>query len=214
MKIVNDIKQGSAEWLSLRCGKFTASECHKLMGAKGFCDTGESYIYQVASSQITGKIRQIETFATQRGKELEPIARCYYEGAFKQELETCAFMQPEWSNKVGCSPDGFYRIEGKGYTGIEIKCPEDQSQHLKYLTIRNSSDLKDLKKEYYWQIQMCLLISEFERWEFVTFHPDYPKNLIMQSVEIKRNESDILLLKDRLLKAIELKNQIIKSVTI
>jgi hypothetical protein len=108
------------------------------------------------------------------------------------------------------SPDGFFHMENKGYYGLEIKCPLLQGLHLKYRGIKNAMDLKSIKPEYYWQIQLSLLVSDFNAWYFCSFHPNFPVNKLLHVAKIERVENDINLLKTRILEAIKLKNEILE----
>lgn len=211
MKIINNIQQNTPEWLKLRAGKFTGSEIYKLCGVKGFGQTGETYITEVAASQITGECNEIgETYAMQRGKEFEELAKLTFENVFSIKIENAAAFVPEWAeNDCLVSPDGYFRIENKGHFGTEFKCPLLQGNHFNYCLIKNADDLKSTEPRYYWQVQMSLLISDFDGWFFASFHPKFPKNKMLYRVLIKRNEKDISFLKSRILAAIDLKNDLI-----
>jgi putative phage-type endonuclease len=208
MIIISDIKQGSPKWFQLRAGKFTGSEIHKIMGVKGFGQTGESYIYEVAASQETGLCNpEISNFAMDRGKEFEDTARLTFSFKYNVDVLECGSFISEEMPEVMASPDGYFRKEDEGFYGLEIKCPLNQGIHLKYRQIKNAEDLKSIKIEYYWQIQMCLMISDFQAWYFVSFHPNFPANKLWHCAKIKRVEPDIILLKSRISEAIKLKNK-------
>ena len=212
MQIVDNIKQGTQEWMNLRAGKFTGSEIHKLLGVKGFGQTGETYIYEVAASQLTGICNdEISSFAMQRGKEYEEVARTTFEYKYSVEIKQAAAFIPEWSNECMISPDGYFRIEDKGHFGNEFKCPLLQGNHLQYCLIKNATDLKNTEPKYYWQVQMALMISDFELWMFSSFHPNFPVQKILHTAKIERNEKDILFLKERISQAIEQKNNILSK---
>jgi hypothetical protein len=211
MKIITDIMQGTEAWRKLRAGKFTGSEIHKLMGAKGFGQTGESYIYEVAASQETGLLNdEFSSYATERGKEYEEVARNTFAFKYSVEVEQAgAFLSDDFED-VMVSPDGFFRVENKGYYGLEIKCPLLQGLHLKYRGIKNAHDLKAIKPEYYWQVQMLIWVSEFDACYFTSFHPNFPADKLLHVAKIEPVENDINLLKKRLLEAINLKNKILE----
>ena len=51
-ELMQIFSQGTDEWLSIRKGKFTASEIHKLMGQRGFGDTGMTYILEKVTEEL------------------------------------------------------------------------------------------------------------------------------------------------------------------
>lgn len=190
MRIFRDVEQGSLEWHQLRAGVITASDCHKLFAGKS-TQTYEGYIFKKVAERLTGLIDdEPVTFAMKQGIEREPEAAEYYSIAFKEELEQVAFIKPDNIDYYGCSPD---RLRNNN-KGLEIKCPASMAVHAKYLTIKSQSELKKFKPEYYWQIQMCLLISGYESWDFVSYHPYFTGRERMVAIEIKPDENDQLLL--------------------
>jgi uroporphyrinogen-III synthase len=76
----------------------------------------------------------------------------------------------------------------------------------KYITFRkrkifsgkqNISDLLEIlkkhKKEYYWQIMFSMYLSGFEKWIFISYHPDFLqfKDLRLFSIPVYYNQKDI-----------------------
>jgi putative phage-type endonuclease len=211
MRIYN-FQQGSYEWDKIRCGTFTASEIHKLMGAKGLGETGITYIREKVAETLTGQSNDFfENAAMKHGKDLEPTAKEYYEIAFSEKINNVGFIMPDNSEDYGVSPDGI--LEGKN-KGIEIKCPYNPVNHVKHLLIRSSQGLKEACKEYYWQVMMCLLVTGFESWDFVSFDLRFDGNNRMFAIEIQRNESDIKLLNDRITQAISEKQRMIELINL
>jgi len=206
MKII-EVEQGSPEWLAIRCGKFTASEIFKICAPKGFGETGKSYIFGVIAEHLTSQYNQIESKAMQWGKDYEPYARELFERLSGEKIEQTGFIESDFSDKVGFSPDGL----GKNF-GIEIKCPYESENHLKHLLLKNQQDLKELKPQYYWQCMFALMVTDFDYWEFISFDPRFTNNLQMFVMQIKPVESEILFLKGRLTEALEMYNDIIKRV--
>lgn len=203
------IQQGTYEWLEQRRGKFTASAISKLMGKRGLGQTGETYVMEKVTESLGVPIPEVSSYAMQHGTEWEPMARQYYEIAFHCEVEQQGFIVAPWNKDAGCSPDGIVKGKNKG---IEIKCPYNPVIHTKHLMIKSASDLLHQHSEYYWQIQMCLAITELQAWDFVSFHPEFTGWKRMISIEIKPNEADIILLKQRINEAVELKAKILKQI--
>ena len=203
------IQQGTYEWLEQRRGKFTASAIYKLMGKKGLGQMGETYVMEKVTESLGVPIPEVSSYTMQHGTEFEPLARQYYEIAFHCEVEQQGFIVAPWNDQAGCSPDGFVKNSTKM---IEIKCPYNPVIHTKHLMIKSASDLLNQHPEYYWQIQMNLAITGKSACDFVSFHPEFTGWKRMISIEIKPNEADIILLKQRINEAVELKAKILKQI--
>lgn len=204
------MKQRTIEWHQQRLGKFTGSEIYKLMGVKGLGKTGETYIYEKIAEELTGESKEMpQTTAMKWGVELEQMAKEYYEIAFDCKVKDIAlYKSKKYPEHVGASPDGEVNSE----YGIEIKCPYDSANHVKYMDIKNASDLKKIKNEYYWQIVLNLHCSGLKYWKFISFDPRFTGALRMYVVEITPPEEDFKLLEKRLEEAIEMKIKIIENI--
>jgi dihydrofolate reductase len=123
----------------------------------------------------------------QRGTELEPLARNFYELMTDNEVTEVGFCMHDQA-QCGISPDGLIGDEG----GLEIKCPAPQT-HVKYLR-----DNK-LPTQYKQQVQGCLWITGREWWDFVSFHESMP----VMTVRVQRDDDYIQLLEAEVLKAVE-----------
>ena len=203
------IKQGTYEWLEQRRGKFTASAVHQLMGKRGIGKTGETYIFEKVTEQLGVSLNPVVNYAMQHGIEYEPLAKQYYEIAFKTEVEEQPFLIADWCEDAGASPDGIVKGANKG---IEIKCPYNPVIHTKHLMIKSGLDLMTQHPEYYYQVQMCMAVTGLPAWDFVSFHPEFTGWKRMIAIEIKRNDSDIELMKERIMEAVKIKNNIIKQI--
>ena len=111
MQIIN-VEQGSEEWLRARLGVPTASCYSKLITSQGKSSAqAEGYINELIGQRITGEIP--ETFksdAMERGNELEPQARAYYELVTDNNVEEVGLIINEIG--AGCSPDGLVGDDG------------------------------------------------------------------------------------------------------
>lgn len=191
----------SDEQMELRCGKLTASSIHKIMGAKGFGKTGESYLWQVIAERETGKTTETPTtYAMQWGNEHEEEAGAYYEqakGITIEKGESISF------NELVVTPDYTFVSDSDSY-GIEIKCPynsANQSERLRY------NDYKDIIKnnpDYYWQMVAGMLATGFRKWVFLSYDPRMinPENR-MVAITVPYIEKDYHLLKSRISQAID-----------
>lgn len=203
--------QRNYEWQQARRGKFSASQIHKLMGVKGLGKTGETYILEKVTECLGVDLNEISNYAMQYGTEMEPYAKQYYEAAFKCEIAERGFIIADWCEDAGCSPDGI--IEGAN-KGLEIKCPYNPVNHTENLLIKSAEDLKKIRNEYYWQVQMCMAVTGLNKWDFVSFHPEFTGMNRMIAVEIPANENDIKLLKSRISEAVKIKNEFLKQINL
>jgi len=190
MQIIN-VEQGTDEWLRARLGVPTASCYSKLITTQGKRSTqAESYINELIGQRITGEIP--ETFkseAMERGNELEPQARAYYELMTDNEVEEAGLIINDIG--AGCSPDGLIGEDG----GLEIKCPK-LSTHIGYLRAGK------LPSKYMQQVQGCMYITNRDWWDFMSFHPDVESMII----RVYRDEEFIIALHNTLKETIEVIN--------
>lgn len=191
--IYHNIQQNTDEWYQLRLGKFTASMFKDVM-AKETTATYTNVIYQVVYEKLTGEITNGYTNEwMERGKELEPEARLWYELNFDEVLNG-GFFCDDW---VGASSDGLIGTEGL----IEIKCPKP-STHIQYL-IDN-----ELPSIYQWQVQGQLYVTDRKWCDFVSYHPRL-KPLV---IRVMRDEKMIAELQARLDQSIQKAKQILEIV--
>jgi len=163
MKIYKELIQGTDEWFSVRKGKMTASHATAI----GNCGKGlDTYCRQIVKEMIIPK--PFYTNADiERGNELEPIARQTYEFEFGLTVEQVGFI--EHNDFVGCSPDGLINEDG----GLELKARNDDI-HFGLLL----GDLVD--SSTIWQMNMCMLISGREWWDFGSYNPNFKQALFIK----------------------------------
>ena len=77
MKIHKTIRQGTDEWFTIRSGKMTASHAQEIGNSgKGL----QTYVYNLLAEKYSKADREnFSNSHTERGVELEPIARSMYE---------------------------------------------------------------------------------------------------------------------------------------
>ena len=159
MEIFKDIDQGSQEWLNMRLGLITCSEI-KTIRADGA--GAQTYINGLAYERITGESSAV--FAgnqwTDRGHELEPMAREAYERKTGFKVEQVSFIK---NLGFGYSPDGL--VDDNGLIEIKAKQPKDQ------IAILRSGDIP---KEHLDQLDGGLLCSNREWIDFVAYCPNLP----------------------------------------
>lgn len=162
MIIVDNIEQGSKEWLDSRLGKVTASRVKDVLtNGKGgaISKTAETYMMDLLSEILTGESKPFfENDAMRWGTETEPQARAMYE--LKNDIEVKQVAYVKHSEYVQVSPDGLIGDDGL----IEIKCPTTTTQLKRALSDSYSSDYKA-------QIQMQLWVTGRKWCDFVSFDP-------------------------------------------
>ena len=175
-----DHEQGTQEWLNSRLGCPSGSGFSNLITATGKPSTSaEAYINQLIAEKLTERTTEVKVNEwMQRGTELEPLARQYYELSTGLEVQEVGFCKHD-TMECGVSPDGLVGLDG----GLEIKCPAPHT-HVAYL--RDGG----LPIKYKQQVMGCLWITEREWWDFVSYHETMP---VLQ-VRVYRDEDYITLL--------------------
>ena len=189
MRIIEAI-QGTEEWLQSRLGCPSGSKFDSLITATGKPSTSaETYINQLIDEKLTGETTYVKVNEwMQRGTELEPDARNYYEVASGNTVAEVGFCKHD-KLEAGVSPDGLIGSDGC----LEIKCPAP-STHVAYLRAGN------VPTKYRQQTQGQLWVLEREWVDFVAYHPTMPV-LVVRSY---RDEKYIDLLAAEVEKACEI----------
>jgi putative phage-type endonuclease len=160
-----DCVQGTPEWFAARRGRITSSRIDDVMAQNkkgdGYGITRRKYLIQLAGEIITRESTESYTnSAMQRGVEIEPIAREYYENLTGRKVEQVGFFQ--LGEFEGSSPDGLIDDDGD----IEIKCPM-ATTHIENI-LSNT-----VPSEYISQIQHQLYVSGRKWCDFMSFHPAF-----------------------------------------
>lgn len=195
--IVHDCEQGSDKWNRLRCDIPTASEFSKLVTSTGKESSSvDDYALVLAAGKYAGK--PVDGFSgnryTQRGNEMEPIARADYELRNQVIVEEVGFVTNNLM-QYGCSPDGLVGKDGS----VEYKC-KIAKEHLKACWYYDRTG--KVPPEYYAQPQGVMFVTGRKWCDLVFYHPDLPGRTIrivpdklflktlrkqLKAVEIKRN---------------------------
>jgi len=167
MRIVG-YEQGTDAWLESRLGCPSGSGFDKIVTSTGKPSTSaEGYINQLIAEKLTGKTTEVKvTEWMNRGTELEPMARQFYELATGYEVQEIGFCKADYM-ECGVSPDGLIGDEG----AIEIKCPSP-AVHVSYL--RGDK----LPTKYVQQCQGVLWICEREWLDFVSYNELMPALIV------------------------------------
>ena len=205
MKIIESCEQGSAEWLSMRLGKVTASKVKDVL-TKGRGNTpsktSETYMMELIAEILTGQSKPFfENDAMKWGTETEPQARAMYSVNNNfVDVKEVAFV--EHNDQIGISPDGLIGDDGL----LEIKCPNTTTQLKRALSDDYSSDYKA-------QIQMQLWVTEREWCDFVSFDPRLECAAGYLQQRVMRDEEYIEEMKTKVYAFIEKMNELIIILT-
>lgn len=188
------IEQNTEEWNRVRIGRFTASEIHRLMepakrdmtpeelkarpkSGKGsssklvydyekLSDSALTYITEKVAEVLTGQAKQQGyAFPLIWGLDHEDEAVEYFSKSTGLETEKVGFFK--YTDHAGGSPDRFVSDDSI----LEVKCPHDSVNQIKYLML---TDQFDVRREYfnYWvQCQANMLFTERNLCHFCTYDP-------------------------------------------
>lgn len=171
--IIHNVEQGTDEWLLLRAGLATASNASKLITSTGAPSKSMAkYAVTLANDKYAGK--PVDPFGgnmhTDRGTELEPQARAWYDLQRDTEAVQVGFITDDLL-RYGCSPDSLIGDEGMN----EIKClkGENHTEALMYVRKHNKCP-----SAYIPQVQMQMLVADRAWCDSVFYHPDLPSFII------------------------------------
>lgn len=184
----NNIAQGSDEWLFMRLGVITGSNCHLICGTdkarKTYMDT------LIAEVMMAEAREQVHAKPLAWGHMNEKFARNTYE----QQLQAIAeiegrpmedgtitevpFCYKDLRLRVAASLDG--AIFHMGNT-VEIKCPYNPVHHVEF----NRSG--KIKEEYEFQVQHGMYCTDADLCHFGSFEPRFTEKKLIVKV-IERNE--------------------------
>ncbi len=179
MKIIQ-CEQGTPEWFQARLGIPTCSRLDEVLTPKTLklSTSAGKYRNQLLAEWLVGYPLDFGGSSAwmDRGIELEPEARAFYELRNDVEVETvgCILRDDEM---MGGSPDGLVGEDG----GLEVKCPALHT-HVGYLL-----DPASLVAEYRSQVQGNLYVTGRKWWDVLSYFPDMPD----VTVRVERDETYI-----------------------
>ena len=188
------MEQRSAEWFSARLGKVTASKVDDVMVKvrNGESTYKRKYRMQLVTERLTNKVVPVfMNAAMAHGVEFEDKARVEYANKMKlligTDVREVGFIDHPTIKMAGASPDGLVSLNGL----IEIKCPQP-------MTHTETLQTGVIAKKYIHQMQWQMACTGKDWCDFVSYHPDFPKEyqLFIKRVErdddlISRCEGDI-----------------------
>lgn len=168
MRIV-DCQQGTEEWFAARLGIPTASEFSDIITpARGdYSTSAPKYIARLIDDIVRPGARDRFTgnAHTERGHQLEPEARQFYEFERDTSVREVGFVLTD-CGRFGCSPDA---LAGDG--GAEIKSP-DGPTHVEWMM---AGGIPDKHKA---QVHGNLIVTGAAWWDFLSYCPGYEPILI------------------------------------
>lgn len=151
-----DLRQGSAAWHRLRRMGIGASEVAAIMGLSPW--STPTSVWEVK----TGRAEEYKGNArTQRGNEMEPAARAYFELYHGLTFDPVTVTHPDYPF-IRASLDGYNDADGG--TVLEIKCPGEEDHALAL-----AGKVPD---KYMVQVQDQLMITRARRALYGSYFPD------------------------------------------
>lgn len=187
-----------AAWRAERQGKITSSEIYKLLGdGNPFTKGGMTYIFETIAEILTGDSAEAYSKAMEWGAANEFEAILEYQKQSGIEVEYFGVANPKffaYNEYSGGSPDGIAND-----TLIEVKCPYNSGNHVKFLAVRNGEELKKASSEYYYQAQMNLMCTGLDKGTFISYDPRIiDTSHRMAIVNLYRDETAIALITERI----------------
>ena len=153
MQVLQNIVQGSREWLAIRAKHHTASEAPAMMGASRY-QTRDQLLHQKHTG-ITQEIDGHTQALFDRGHATEAAARLLLEQEIGEELYPVTALDD--AGRLLASFDG---ITLMGDTGFEHKLWSER--------LAGQVRAGDLEPHYYWQLEQQILVGGLEKVIFVT----------------------------------------------
>ena len=172
-RIIRGIEQGSPEWMALRIGKIGGSRVADVLtegrsGAESL--TKRKYKNELIRERLTGrKLDTYKTPAMQRGIDLEPLARSWFEVKHNVFVDQVAIVLHPSIEGGQCSPDGIVEATN---SLIEIKIPNPENHLDNILT--GGKQLEQYYDQVQWQLA-CMPEKEF--CDLVSYDPEMPDHL-------------------------------------
>lgn len=183
MKIL-DFPQGSAEWLSSRAGRVTASRISDVLAKvkSGEAADRKNYRAQIVAEILTGKPQEggFTNAAMEWGTANEPFARSAYEVEAETLVDQVGLVLHPYIDRAAASPDGLVGTDGL----VEIKCP-NTATHIEYFLA------EQVPPKYRPQMLWQMACTERAWCDFVSFDPRMPQDLQMMRVRLNRDDAAI-----------------------
>jgi putative phage-type endonuclease len=178
---MDNIEQGSIEWLKLRAGKVTASRVADVIAKTktGVSASRAKYAGELIAERLTGApAERYSNAAMAWGTEMEPEARSAYEYNRVAAVEQVAFVLHPTIGDSGASPDGLVGDDGL----VEIKCPET---HTHIETLLGQA----VPAKYVTQMQWQMACTGRAWCDFVSYDPRLPEPMRFFCKRVMRDDA-------------------------
>lgn len=181
---VENLSQGTGDWLRLKLGVISGSCASDVVAKKG-SEKRLTYLCDLVAQVCTGVIEEMNFKQLEWGRQLEGPARSTYEFSTDKVVTQVPFVFKDETFREGCSPDGLVENE----RGLEIKCPWDTANYIKFIVAEK------IKPEWEWQNQFNLRVLNADEWDFAQYDPRMKKSP-MKIVTIKKDSEKQSILND------------------
>lgn len=178
---MDDLIQGSPEWLAIRAGKVTASRVADVIAKTktGVSASRAKYAGELIAERLTGvPAERYTNGAMAWGTEQEPNARKAYEFYRDTDVVEVGFVLHPVIGDSGASPDGLVDVDGL----LEIKCPETHT-HIETLLS------KAVPSKYVTQMQWQMACTGRKWCDFVSFDPRLPESMQFFCQRVNRDDA-------------------------
>jgi hypothetical protein len=168
IKIIENLEQGSDEWIAARCGILTASEMKHIITPSQLKaannDKMRSHLYELLAQRINKYVEpQYISDDMLRGLSDEVDAKILYGKNYAETHDVGFITNDKWGFTLGYSPDALVGKDG------QIEC-KSRRQKFQVETILDGV----LPLDYLIQIQTGLLVSERSWCDFISYSAGMP----------------------------------------
>jgi putative phage-type endonuclease len=185
---VNEIVQGSPEWIAIRLGRVTASRVADVVARtkSGWGASRANYMAELIAERLTGVAAEAYVNGTmQWGIAQEADARAAYEWLKQTPVQEVGFVPHPTIAMSGASPDGLIADGLLGDQGlVELKCPQTAT-HIETLLGQK------VPEKYITQMQWQMACCERAFCDYVSYDPRLPEPMRLFVRRIPRDNARI-----------------------
>lgn len=179
-----EVQQGSAEWLTMRCGAVTASRMADVLAKLkkgGDSQARKNYKAELVCERLTNRAYEhYVTPAMEWGIENEKLAKAAYEAETGVEVRPGGLAVHPSIKWLMASPDGYIGEDGL----VECKCPTTAT-HVEWIAAGV------VPAEYHPQMLCQMACSEKQFVDFISFDPRLPYALQLFIRRMERDDARI-----------------------
>lgn len=178
---MENLIQGSPEWLASRCGRVTASRMSDMMAKTktGYGASRANYMAELIAERLTGTpAERFQNDAMRWGTEKEPEARAAYEFLTSRDVVEIGFVPHPKIDMTGASPDGLVGEDGL----VEIKAP-NTATHID--TLLSGA----VPQKYVLQVNWQMACTGRQWTDFCSYDPRLPLSMQLFIKRVPRDEA-------------------------